>query len=60
MFDMMAQFSKQRREELMREAQRERLAREARAAQREAVETVQMQNQTSTRRTLNLAKNQAE
>jgi hypothetical protein len=60
MFDMMAQYSKQRRNDLMREAQRERLAREARAARREAVETVQMQNRTSTRQTLELAKNQAE
>ncbi|PJF28129.1 MAG: hypothetical protein CUN53_01490 [Phototrophicales bacterium] len=60
MFDMMAQFSKQRRDELMREAQRERLAREARAAWREAMETAQMRHQTSTRRVLELAKNQAE
>lgn len=59
MFDLMMQYSNQRRNQLMREAQRERIAREARAAQREAVENAQMRSEVPSRRTLELVKNQA-
>jgi hypothetical protein len=58
MFDLMMQYSNQRRNQLMREAQRERIAREARAAQREAVENAQMRSEVPSRRTLELVKNQ--